>query len=41
MMELISIVVPVYQAERFIAETIENVQKQSYENWELLLVDDC
>lgn len=41
MMELISIVVPVYQAERFITETIENVQKQSYENWELLLVDDC
>lgn len=38
---LVSIVVPVYQAERFIAETIEAVQKQSYENWELLLIDDC
>ena len=38
---LISIVVPVYQVERFIVETIESVQKQSYENWELLLVDDC
>lgn len=38
---LISIIVPVYQSERFIAETIEAVQKQSYENWELLLVDDC
>lgn len=41
MSDLVSIVVPVYQAERFIAETIDNVQKQSYENWELLLVDDC
>lgn len=41
MEELISIVVPVYQAERFIAETIESVQKQDYKNWELLLVDDC
>ena len=39
--DLISIVVPVYQVERFIEETIESVQKQSYERWELILVDDC
>lgn len=39
--DLISIVVPVYQVERFIAETIEAVQKQVYEKWELILVDDC
>lgn len=38
---LVSIVVPVYQVERFIEETIDAVQKQSYENWELILVDDC
>ena len=38
---LVSIVVPVYNAERFIAETIRYVQKQTYAEWELLLVDDC
>ncbi len=41
MNELVSIVVPVYQVERFIEETIAAVQRQSYKNWELLLVDDC
>lgn len=38
---LISIIVPVYNAERFIAETIGYVQRQTYAKWELLLVDDC
>lgn len=39
--ELISIIVPVYNAARFLPETIECVQKQSYTDWELILVDDC
>lgn len=39
--KLVSIVVPVYNAERFIRETIQYVSAQTYENWELLLVDDC
>lgn len=38
---LVSIVVPVYNAEKFLAETIETVLNQTYENWELLLVNDC
>lgn len=38
---LVSIIVPVYNAERFIAETIGYVQGQTYSDWELLLVDDC
>lgn len=38
---LVSIVVPVYNAGQFLAETIGYVQKQTYEKWELLLVDDC
>jgi teichuronic acid biosynthesis glycosyltransferase TuaG len=37
----ISIIVPVYNAEKFIEETIRYVQAQTYTEWELLLVDDC
>lgn len=37
---LVSIVTPVYNAERFIAETIKSVQNQTYTEWELLLVND-
>lgn len=38
---LVSIIVPVYNAERFLEDTIKTVENQSYENWELLLVNDC
>lgn len=38
---LVSIVTPVYNAERFIKETIESVLKQSYDQWEMILVNDC
>ena len=38
---LVSIIIPVYNAEDFLTETIESVQAQTYEYWELLLVDDC
>ena len=38
---MISIIVPVYNAGRFIKETIECVLSQSYSDFELLLVDDC
>lgn len=37
---LVSIVMPAYNAEVFIAEAIRSVLAQSYPNWELLVVDD-
>lgn len=41
MSELISIITPTYNCGKFIGETIESVLKQSYENWEMIIVDDC
>lgn len=38
--ELVSIITPMYNAERFITKTIESVQAQTYQNWEMLIVDD-
>lgn len=38
--DLVSIIVPVYNAEQFIEETIKSVLKQTYKNWELILVND-
>lgn len=38
---MVSIIVPVYNAEKFITDTVKTVIDQTYENWELLLVDDC
>ena len=40
MNSLISIIVPVYKVEQYLPTCIESVQKQSYFNWELILVDD-
>ncbi|MBR1930223.1 MAG: glycosyltransferase family 2 protein [Lachnospiraceae bacterium] len=37
---LVSIIVPVYNVEKYITETIACVQAQSYPDWELLLVED-
>ena len=38
---LISIITPVYNADEFLTRTIQSVQDQTHEQWELLLVDDC
>ena len=38
---MVSIVVPVYNAARYIKNTIEMVCRQTYEDWELILVNDA
>lgn len=40
MTPLVSIIMPSYNAERFIAQSIESVLAQTYDNWELLITDD-
>lgn len=40
MRELVSIIVPVYAAAPYIAETIEMVRRQTCAEWELLLIED-
>lgn len=37
----VSVITPVYNSEKFIAETIKSVQNQTHENFELIIVDDC
>lgn len=37
---MISVIVPIYNAERYIKECIESVISQTYKNWELILVND-
>ena len=40
MNNLVSIITPSYNSEQFIMEVIESVQNQTYENWEMIIVDD-
>ena len=37
---LVSVIMPCYNMEKYIAATIESVQRQTYPHWELLIVDD-
>ena len=37
----VSIIVPVYNAGRFLEQTLQSVIQQDFTDWELLLVNDC
>lgn len=37
---LVSIIMPLYNAEKYVAEAIESVIAQTYTNWELIIVND-
>jgi len=39
-MEKVSVIIPVYAAEKYIAATVQSVLDQTYKNFELLIVDD-
>jgi len=38
---MISIVLPTYNGSKYIEETIKSIIKQTYNKWELIIVDDC
>lgn len=39
--DLVSIIMPSYNTAPYIRETIQSVLNQTYQNWELIIVDDC
>lgn len=41
MNDLISIILPIYNGEKYMRESIESVIAQTYRDWELLIIDDC
>ena len=38
---LISVIMPAYNAEKYIEAAVQSVRSQTYTNWELLILDDC
>lgn len=38
---LVSVITPVYNCEKYIAECIESVLAQTYTNWEYIIVNNC
>lgn len=38
---LVSIIMAVYNGEKYVKETIDSILRQSYDNFELILIDDC
>ena len=38
---LVSVIITTYNSEKFIIRALESVLLQSYENFEILVVDDC
>jgi len=38
---LVSIITPVYNGEKYLAECIESVLNQTYDNWEYVIVNNC
>ena len=39
--KMVSIITPCYNAEKYLSQTVESVLSQTWQDWELLIVDDC
>lgn len=40
-MNLVSIITPTFNSSNYISQTIYSVLNQTYQNWEMIIVDDC
>lgn len=38
---LVSIITPMYNSQKYIEDVIQSVQGQTYKEWEMIIVDDC
>ncbi len=38
---MISVVLPTYNGEKYLKQSIDSIQWQTYQDWELIVVDDC
>jgi glycosyltransferase involved in cell wall biosynthesis len=38
---MISVIMPVYNGEKYLRQSIESVIQQTYKDWELIIVNDC
>ena len=39
--DLITIIIPVYNSSKYIRDTIESIENQTYTNYEAIFIDDC